>query len=73
MILSNSQLDISQIDFIKNALSNHFLFKELPDDIMYKNKIYLKFSNYFFRNFYTIIFKNFFLNNFFQFFKFYIF
>lgn len=34
VVLSNSQIDLFQIDFIKNALSAHFLFKDLSDDIM---------------------------------------
>ncbi len=34
MILSNSQIDLFQIDFIKSALCTHFLFKDLSDEIM---------------------------------------
>jgi len=34
VLLSNSQIDLFQIDFIKIALCSHFLFKDLSDDIM---------------------------------------
>lgn len=34
LILSNSQIDLFQIDFIKSALCTHFLFKDLSDEIM---------------------------------------
>jgi len=35
IVLSNSEIDLVQIDFLKNALINHFLFKDLSDEIMY--------------------------------------
>lgn len=34
VILSSSQIDLFQMDFIKSALCTHFLFKDLSDDIM---------------------------------------
>lgn len=34
VVLSNSQIDLIQIEFIKGALCGHFLFKDLSDDIM---------------------------------------
>ncbi len=34
LILSNSQIDMFQIDFIRVALCMHFLFKDLSDEIM---------------------------------------
>jgi hypothetical protein len=34
MILSNIALEADQVDFIKNSLSNHFIFKDLSEDIM---------------------------------------
>lgn len=33
-IVTNGKVEFDQIDFIKNALYNHFLFKGLDDEIM---------------------------------------
>ena len=33
-IISNSQIENNQINFIKNSISNHFLFKDLSEEIM---------------------------------------
>jgi len=34
MILSNIALEADQVDFIKNSLSNHFIFRDLSEEIM---------------------------------------
>ncbi len=34
MVLSNIDLEDDQVDFIKNSLSNHFIFRDLSEDIM---------------------------------------
>jgi len=34
MIISNFPLEEDQVEFIKNSLSNHFIFRDLSEDIM---------------------------------------